>query len=78
MRRNLTLSLDEDVLYKARIACQKRKTTLTKFVRGQLENLVHHDEQYQEAMNRIIDLIKKRPDVARPFVRTQEHGYSCV
>ncbi len=71
MRLNLTLSLDEDVLYKARIACQKRKTTLTKFVRGQLENLVHHDEQYQEAMNRIIDLMKKRPIQVGPKTWTR-------
>lgn len=61
MKRNLTMSLDEELLRKARIACQKRNTTLTKFVRSQLEDLVHHDEEYQEAMERILDLIEKRP-----------------
>jgi hypothetical protein len=61
MKKNLTLSLDEDLLHKARIVCQKRKTTLTKYVRSQLEELVHHDEEYHEAMKRMMELMKKRP-----------------
>ena len=61
MKKNLTLALDEDLIHKARIACQKRNTTLTRFVRDQLENLVHNDREYQEAMERIGELIKKRP-----------------
>lgn len=72
MKRNLTLSIDEDLLHKARIACQKRKSTLTKFVRDQLENLVHHDEEYQEGMNRIVDLIKKRPIRVGPKTWTRD------
>lgn len=61
MKRNLTLSLDEDLLQRARLLCEKRNTTLTKFVRSQLEELVHHDEDYQEAIKRITALMKKRP-----------------
>ena len=61
MKKNLTLALDEDLIHKARIACQKRNTTLTKFVKFQIEDLVHHDGEYQEAMERIAELIKKRP-----------------
>ena len=61
MKKNLTLALDEDLIHKARIACQKRNTTLTRFVRSQLEDLVHNDGEYQEAMERIAELIKKKP-----------------
>lgn len=61
MKRNLTLSIDEDLLKKARIICQKRHTTLTKYVRSHLETLVHHDEEYQGAMKRIIALMNERP-----------------
>ncbi|MFZ7111666.1 MAG: DUF6364 family protein, partial [Desulfatiglandales bacterium] len=61
MKRNLTLSIDDDLLNKARIICQKRHTTLTKFVRSHLESLVHHDEEYQGAMKRIIALMNERP-----------------
>ena len=59
MKRNLTLSLDEKLLRLARMVCQKRNTTLTQFVRDQLENMVYRDEEYQNSMNRIVSLMKK-------------------
>ena len=61
MKRNLTLSIDEDTLNRARIICQKRHTTLTKHVRSLLEELVQHDEGYKSAMNRVITLMNERP-----------------
>ena len=61
MKRNLTLSIDEDLLNKARIICQKRRTTLTKHVRALLEELVLHDEEYKSAMTRIIALMNEKP-----------------
>ena len=61
MKRNLTLSIDEDLLNKARIICQKRQTSLTKHVRNLLEELVAHDEEYEIAMNRIITLMNEMP-----------------
>ena len=53
MKRNLTLSLDERLLHMARIVCQKRNTTLTQFVRDQLEEMVHHEQEYQNSMKRV-------------------------
>ena len=61
MKRNLTLSMDEHLLLRARIVCQKRNTTLTGFIRGQLEEMVSRDEEYHNSMNRITALMKKRP-----------------
>jgi hypothetical protein len=61
VKRNLTLSMEERLLHMARIVCQKRKTTLTQFIRDQLENLVYCDEEYQNGMNRIVALMNKRP-----------------
>jgi hypothetical protein len=61
MKRNLTLSIDEELLNQARIICQKRRTTLTKYVRSHLETLVHHDMEYEVAMKRIIALMHERP-----------------
>lgn len=61
MRRNLTLSLDEDVLYKARMVCQKRKTTLTQVIRDYLEKLVKQDDEYMEASKFIEEKMKQRP-----------------
>ena len=61
MKRNVTLSLEEELLHRARIVCQKKRTTLTKVIREQLENLVRQDEEYQSAMKRIIARMKERP-----------------
>jgi hypothetical protein len=61
MKRNLTLSLDEEILHKARSVCQKRKTTLTNYVRSQLLSLVKRDDEYRTGMLRMIKLMKKKP-----------------
>ena len=61
MKRNVTLSIDEDLIQKARLVCQKRNLTLTKFIRSQLVEIVHHDQEYQGGMRRMARLMKKRP-----------------
>ena len=61
MKRNVTLSIDENLVKEARLVCQKRNLTLTKFIRSQLTELVHHDQEYQGGMRRMAKLMKKRP-----------------
>ena len=72
MKRNLTLSLDERLLHMARIVCQKRNTTLTQFVRDQLEEMVHHEQEYQNSMKRMEAFMKKRPIRVEPKTWTRE------
>jgi hypothetical protein len=72
MKRNLTLSLDEQLLRLARMVCQKRNTTLTQFIRDQLETMVSRDEEYQDSMNRIVALMKKRPIQVEPKTWTRD------
>lgn len=72
MKRNLTLSLDEQLLRLARMVCQKRNTTLTQFIRDQLEAMVSRDEEYQDSMNRIIALMEKRPIEVEPKTWTRD------
>jgi len=76
MRRNLTLSLDEDVLYKARMVCQKRKTTLTQVIRDYLEKLVKQDDEYMEASKFIEEKMKQRPIWVgkKTWTREELHG----
>jgi hypothetical protein len=61
MKRNVTLSLEEDLLHRARIVCQKKRTTLTQVIRDRLEELVRQNEEYQSAMGRIVARMKERP-----------------
>jgi len=72
MKRNLTLSLDEHLLQTARLVCQKKSTTLTQFIRDQLENMVYHDQEYQNSMKRMEALMKKRPIRVEPKTWTRE------
>lgn len=72
MKRNLTLSLDEQLLRLARMVCQKRNTTLTQFIRDQLETMVSRDAQYQDSMNRMVALMKKRPIHVEPKTWTRD------
>ena len=72
MKRNLTLSLDEQLLRLARMVCQKRDTTSTQFIRDQLEIMVSRDEEYQSSMKRIVALMKKRPILVEPRTWTRD------
>ncbi len=72
MKRNLTLSLDEQLLRLARAVCQKRNMTLTQYIRDQLETMVSRDEEYQKSMDRIAALMKKRPIRVEPKTWTRE------
>ncbi len=72
MKRNLTLSLDEQLLRLARMVCQKRNITVTQYIRDQLENIVSHDEEYQKSMDSIIELMEKRPIQVGPRTWTRD------
>jgi len=61
MKKNLTLSLDENLLRQARTVCQKRRTTLTQVIREFLEKLAHQDEEYREAQKFIEEKIRQKP-----------------
>jgi len=61
MKKNLTLSLDENLLRQARTVCQKRRTTLTQVIREFLEKLAHKDEEYMEAWKFIQEKMRQRP-----------------
>lgn len=61
MKKNLILSLDEDLIHQARIVCQKRKTTLSQVIREFLEKLAHKDEEYTEAWKFIEEKMRQRP-----------------
>ena len=75
MKRNVTLAIDENLLERARMVCQKRNLTLTKFVRSELEKLVHRDEEYQNGMRRMAKAMKKRPITVgeRTWTRDELH-----
>ena len=49
MQRNITLSLDEDLIQKARVLAARRRRSISALLREQLSRLVAEDEAYENA-----------------------------
>ena len=55
--KNITLSVDEEVLEKARIVAAQRKTTVNGLVRTYLNELATSDDRAKDARRRLLELI---------------------
>ena len=54
--KNITLSIDEDVLDRVRIVAAQRKTSVNALVREHLTRLAGHDDKLAEAMRELREL----------------------
>lgn len=57
MPRNLTLSIDDELLAKARVLAAMRRTSVNEMVREHLRSLVEDEERVAEAKRGMMDLI---------------------
>ncbi len=57
--KNITLSIDEDVLKAVRRQAAERDTTVNALVREYLTNLANEDKRLEEARARILELSRK-------------------
>lgn len=55
MAQNITISMDEEVLRRARIAAARRGLSLSALLREQLEYLADQDERYEVACRAALD-----------------------
>ncbi len=59
MRQNITLSLDKDLLQKARVLAVRRQTSVSGLLRAELEKLVSSEEEYERSKQKAMaDLAK--------------------
>jgi hypothetical protein len=58
-KRNLTVSLNPQVIQKARILAVKRSTSISGLVAEQIEALVGEDEAYEKAHKEALGLMKR-------------------
>ena len=49
MKQNITLSLEKDIIYKARIIAAKRATSVSQMLSDELRRIVDADVQYEQA-----------------------------
>jgi cytosine/adenosine deaminase-related metal-dependent hydrolase len=59
MGRNLTLHLDDETVYKAKVLAARRATSLSRLVSDEIERLVDEDEAYQQARQTALEQLKQ-------------------
>ena len=57
--RNITLSLDEDLIRKARVLAARRDSSVSAMLREELERLVREDEAYRVAREAALTRLSK-------------------
>ena len=60
MAQNITLSLDEEALRRARVAAARRGLSLSALLREQLRRLGDEDEHYEAAHKAVVDWMERR------------------
>ena len=58
MAKNLTLSIDDDLLAKARVLAAMRRTSVNEMVRGFLERQVEEERSKDEAREELLRLME--------------------
>jgi hypothetical protein len=59
MKQNITLSLDRDVLKKAKVLAAKKDLSVTRLLAEELTKMVYEDDQYESSRRRAIARLKK-------------------
>jgi hypothetical protein len=58
MRQNITLSIEKDLIIKAKILAARRQTSVSRMLSQEVEKLVAESEQYEKARNSAFSHIK--------------------
>ena len=59
MKQNITLSIERELLKKAKLVAAKKETSVTKPMTEQLAKMVSEDEGYDAAKKRALTILKK-------------------
>jgi hypothetical protein len=59
MKQNITLSIDKELLKKAKLIAAKKETSVTKLLTEQLAKIISEDDQYDAAKRRAVAILKK-------------------
>jgi len=59
MRRHVTLTLDDDLIHKARVLAARRNRSVSALLREELTRLVARDEAYQTAKPAALERLKR-------------------
>lgn len=72
MRQNITLSIEKEILKKAKILAAKRETSISKLLAEQLARVIADDDQYEVAKKRATARLKKGFHMGGKILSTRE------
>lgn len=75
MSRNITLSLDEKLIKKARILAAREQKSISRFVGDRLRDLVEQTERYEAARKESLTRLDRAPSLGwkKPSSREELH-----
>jgi len=59
MKQNITLSIQKELLKKAKLMAAKKDTSVTKLLTEQLTKMVSEDDQYDSGKKRALAILRK-------------------
>jgi len=59
MKQNITLSIEKELLKKAKLMAAKKETSVTKLLTNQLNKMISESEEYESAKKRALAILKK-------------------
>jgi len=57
VKRNVTISLDQQTVRKAKILAARRDTSISGLIAAQIESLINEDEAYEQAKSHALALL---------------------
>lgn len=72
MKQNITLSLDREVIKKAKALAARKDTSVTQLLTRYLENVIKHEEHYQAAKRKAIQKLRKGYHLGGKSIRCRE------
>ncbi len=59
MKQNITLSIERELIRKAKVMAAKKETSVTKLLAEQLAKMVSEDDQYDLSKKRALAILRK-------------------
>jgi len=59
MKQNITLSIEKELIKKAKVMAAKKETSVTKLLTEQLAKMVSEDDQYELSKKRALAILRK-------------------
>ncbi|OPX81633.1 MAG: hypothetical protein A4E43_00626 [Methanosaeta sp. PtaB.Bin005] len=59
VKQNLTISLDRELIMKARVISARRRTSVSRMLGDELKRIIERDEQYQSAKQKALANLRK-------------------